>query len=90
MGSIIHTVFYSAYGLLAYNANVCVGILRKFDDMVEVILPQLPTSFDAIADPDGKAALIWILGEYAEVYTHTVRFQIVWFQIALETLLFNL
>ena len=43
-------------------------ILRKFDDMIEVILPQLPTSFDTVTDPEGKAALIWILGEYGEVY----------------------
>ena len=42
-------------------------ILRKFDNMVEVILPQLPTSFSRISDPEGKGALIWILGEYGEV-----------------------
>ena len=42
-------------------------ILRKFDNMVEVILPQLPTSFSSISDPEGKSALIWILGEYGEV-----------------------
>lgn len=42
-------------------------ILRKFDDMVEVILPQLPTSFSSISDPEGRSALIWILGEYGEV-----------------------
>ena len=42
-------------------------ILRKFDNMVEVILPQLPTSFSSISDPEGKGALIWILGEYGEV-----------------------
>ena len=42
-------------------------ILRKFDNMVEVILPQLPSDFDSITDPEGKAALLWILGEYGEV-----------------------
>ena len=48
---------------------VCVlDILRKFDDMIEVILPQLPTSFDSITNPEGRAALIWILGEYGEVW----------------------
>lgn len=46
-------------------------ILRKFDDMIEVILPQLPTSFDSIVDAEGKAALIWILGEYGEVRTYS-------------------
>lgn len=42
-------------------------ILRKFDHMGEVILPQLPTDIGSIIDPYGKAALIWILGEYGEV-----------------------
>ena len=37
--------------------------------MVEVILPQLPRTFDSIVDPEGRAALIWILGEYGEVST---------------------
>lgn len=47
-------------------------ILRKFDDMIEVILPQLPTTFDSIVDAEGKAALIWILGEYGEVRIYSV------------------
>ena len=51
----------------------CVDILRKFDDMIEVILPQLPTTFDSIHDPEGRAALIWILGEYGEVHRVHVR-----------------
>ncbi len=45
-----------------------IGILRKFENMVEVILPQLPSDFESLVDPSGKAALIWILGEYGEVY----------------------
>ena len=42
-------------------------ILRKFDDMLESVLPKLPVSFNEISDPEGKAALLWILGEYGEV-----------------------
>ena len=42
-------------------------ILRKFDHMTEVIVPKLPTSFDYVTDPEGRAALLWILGEYGEV-----------------------
>jgi AP-4 complex subunit beta-1 len=49
----------------------CTDILRKFDDMIEVILPQLPTSFDTVTDPEGKAALLWILGEYGESLPNT-------------------
>ena len=44
-------------------------ILRQFENMVEVILPHLPASLDSVPDPSGKAALIWILGEYGEVRT---------------------
>ena len=51
------------------HVHVCVDILRRFDDMVESIIPQLPTSFDDITEPDGRSALIWILGEYGEVNT---------------------
>ena len=52
--------------------NLCCSsdILRKFDNLIEVILPQLPTTFDSIIDQEGKSALIWILGEYGEVYTN--------------------
>jgi len=35
--------------------------------MVEVILPQLPRTLEDIVDPEGRAAMIWILGEYGEV-----------------------
>ena len=49
------------------DTSFTADILRKFDNMVEVILPQLPTSFSSISDPEGKGALIWILGEYGEV-----------------------
>ncbi len=42
-------------------------ILRKFDNMVEVVMPKLPSSFDSISDPEGRAALLWLLGEYGEV-----------------------
>ena len=51
-------------------ASYCsIGILRRFEDMVEVILPQLPMNFDSVSDAEGKAAFIWILGEYGEVIT---------------------
>jgi AP-4 complex subunit beta-1 len=47
------------------------NILRKFDNLIEVILPQLPTTFDSIIDQEGKSALIWILGEYGENLPNT-------------------
>ena len=53
-----------AYIIILY---LYIDILRKFDTMVESIIPQLPTSFEDVTDPDGKSALIWILGEYGEV-----------------------
>ena len=49
---------------------LCIDILRRFDNMVESVIPQLPTSFEDVTDPDGKSALIWILGEYGEVQVY--------------------
>ena len=71
MGTCMYTATCSVDSTSVFPTHHVVGILRKFDDMVEVILPQLPTSFEAIVDPEGKAALIWILGEYGEV-PHTL------------------
>ena len=66
---VMYMYIHSAYCCIQYiHVCVCLDILRKFDDMIEVILPQLPTTFDSIQDPEGKAALIWILGEYGEVH----------------------
>ena len=44
-----------------------VDVIREFETLVEVVIPQLPTSFKGVTDSEGKAALIWILGEYGEV-----------------------
>ena len=42
-------------------------ILRKFEDTHETILPRILASYDIMTNPLGKAALIWIIGEYGEV-----------------------
>ena len=52
---------------LSITIFVFADVLREFDTLVEVIIPQLPDSFKGITDADGKSALIWILGEYGEV-----------------------
>ena len=59
-------VYSYLYGLVD-GYHIISDILRKFDNMVEVILPQLPCNFECISDPEGRAALLWILGEYGEV-----------------------
>ena len=45
------------------------GILRKFDNMLEAVLPKLSLTCVTHSDPEGKAAFIWIIGEYGEVIT---------------------
>ena len=55
------------FGLVVSLLYCAADILRQFENMVEVILPRLPSSLDLVPDPSGKAALIWILGEYGEV-----------------------
>ena len=43
------------------------GILRQDESLEELILPELPKNSSIISEVEGKAALIWILGEYGEV-----------------------
>ena len=52
---------------ISTSHNFYIDVVREYDTLVEVIIPQLPTSFKGITDADGKSALIWILGEYGEV-----------------------
>ena len=52
---------------MSFTILVFPDVLREFDTLVEVIIPQLPASFKGITNADGKCALIWILGEYGEV-----------------------
>ena len=35
--------------------------------MLEVILPSLPTTAAGMSAPEGRAAFVWILGEYGDV-----------------------
>ena len=44
-------------------------ILRTYEVMLDMVLSALPQSVDSVATPEGKAAFIWILGEYGEVST---------------------
>ena len=46
---------------------LCSEILRNYESMLEVILPSLPTTVDGMSAPEGKAAFVWILGEYGDV-----------------------
>ncbi len=44
-----------------------VEILRNYESMLEVILPSLPTTAAGMSAPEGRAAFVWILGEYGDV-----------------------
>ena len=48
------------------------GILRQDESLEELILPELPKNSSIISEVEGKAALIWILGEYGEVRKATI------------------
>lgn len=41
-------------------------IFRKYPQRYEGIIPTLCASLDELDEPDAKASLIWILGEYAD------------------------
>lgn len=42
-------------------------IFRKYPHSYESIIPSLSESIDSLDEPESKAALIWIIGEYAEL-----------------------
>ncbi len=41
-------------------------IFRKYPHSYEAIIPTLCSNLDELDEPDAKASLIWIIGEYAE------------------------
>jgi vesicle coat complex subunit len=41
-------------------------IFRKYPNKYEGIIPALCENLESLDEPDAKAALIWIIGEYAE------------------------
>ncbi|KAG8907527.1 beta-adaptin [Tulasnella sp. 417] len=41
-------------------------IFRKYPDSYEGVIPILCASLDSLDDPEAKASLIWIIGEYAD------------------------
>ena len=41
-------------------------IFRKYPNKYEGIIPTLCQNLDALDEPEAKASLIWIIGEYAE------------------------
>ncbi len=59
----------SSHALGSVNYQLCfyVEIALSCDSMVAMILPYLPSSVLNVSEPEGKAALIWMLGEYGKV-----------------------
>ena len=41
-------------------------IFRKYPSTYEGVIPTLCANLDELDEPDAKASLIWIIGEYAE------------------------
>ncbi|XP_065187426.1 AP-4 complex subunit beta-1-like [Sycon ciliatum] len=41
-------------------------LMRKYTWMAEAILPQLPSCLEIVQDSEGRAALVWMLGEHGE------------------------
>lgn len=42
------------------------NVLRKYEEMHEMILPRLTNCYDIMSSPQGKSSLIWIIGEFGE------------------------
>ena len=52
------------------TAQVCVilkDILRKYPERYEEIIPALEKCLKLVSEPEGKAAVIWMIGEYGDL-----------------------
>ena len=63
--------------MFRFNPNTCdhvvqeaiiviKDIFRKYLNRYESVIATLCENLDTLDDPDAKAAMIWIIGEYAE------------------------
>lgn len=50
----------------AYLSGFLQDIFRKYPHSYEGIIPVLCANLDELDEPEAKASLIWIIGEYAE------------------------
>ena len=48
------------------KSHLSQDIFRKYPHSYEGIIPTLCASLDELDEPEAKASLIWIIGEYAE------------------------
>ena len=62
-----YTSAYTTACVCPTTSPTCVEILRNYESMLEVILPSLPTTAAGMSSPEGRAAFVWILGEYGDV-----------------------
>jgi len=52
----------------AWTAGVCSwqDIFRRYPNQYETIIAQLCDNLESLDEPEAKASMIWIIGEYAE------------------------
>ena len=48
------------------NRNLLQDIFRKYPNRYESIIPTLCENLESLDEPNAKAAMIWIIGEYAQ------------------------
>lgn len=48
------------------SSHCCQDIFRKYPHSYEAVIPTLCANLDELDEPEAKASLIWIIGEYAE------------------------
>ena len=55
-----------AFSLRQPDLPTAQDIFRKYPHQYEGIIPTLCSNLEELDEPEAKAALIWMLGEYAE------------------------
>ncbi|GAB5359852.1 hypothetical protein AAMO2058_000577600 [Amorphochlora amoebiformis] len=55
--------------ITATTCGVLKDILRKFPDRYEDVIPSLQKVLKSVESPEGRASVIWLIGEYGETIT---------------------
>ncbi len=55
--------------ILLHHESICFhyqDIFRRYPNMYESIIATLCENLDTLDEPEAKASMVWIIGEYAE------------------------
>ena len=66
IGSILYVFWILNYTIQFWTYSVFQDIFRKYPNKYESIIATLCENLDTLDEPEARASMIWIIGEYAE------------------------